>query len=505
MPTRQLPREPSLEHLRHQAKALRRAVQAGDPAALELVREFHPRLPGLDTDRPGRRPAVALAGAQLVIARQYGFDSWPKLRRHIEVIRRYTRSPHQAPVGGPVSTERARAAEFLRLACLTYGNDDGVRRQRARGLLAAHPQIATASIHTAAAIGDVAAAAALLADEPAQASAPGGPHDWEPLLYLTYSRLDSTAPGHSTLEVARLLLAHGADPNAGYLWEGTYVFTALTGALGEGEDAVNQPRHQFWLPLARLLLDAGADPNDSQGVYNRMFGASDDHLRLLLSYGLGRGTGGPWYSRLGSAVPSPAQLVQDQLLYAAEHNLIVRVRLLLAHGADPDGPGFWFTGAERRTAFQRAALAGNTEIADLLLAAGAAGATFDPAHELVSACLSGDRRRADEILAADPTIARQAITREAAAILRAAELHRPEAVTLLAELGFDVNAVRRISALHEAASTGDLAMATLLLSLGADPNLKDCSFESAPLGWAEHGRHQHVIDLLAPLTQTDRG
>jgi ankyrin repeat protein len=62
-----------------------------------------------------------------------------------------------------------------------------------------------------------------------------------------------------------------------------------------------------------------------------------------------------------------------------------------------------------------------------------------------------------------------------------------------------------ISALHEAASTGDLAMAELLLSLGADPNLKDCSFDSTPLGWAEHAHHQHIIDLLAPLTETDRG
>jgi hypothetical protein len=177
-----------------------------------------------------------------------------------EVVTRYARSPHRAPAGGPVTTECARAEEFLRLACLTYGGDNAVRRERAHELLAAHPDIATASIHTMAAVGDVTAAAALLADDPAQASTPGGPHDWEPLLYLAYSRLDRTAASHSTLEVARLLLASGADPNAGYLWEGTYAFTALTGALGEGEDAVNQPRHQFWLPLARLLLDAEADP-----------------------------------------------------------------------------------------------------------------------------------------------------------------------------------------------------------------------------------------------------
>ena len=500
MPIGELPRRPDLEHLRGQAKALRRRVLAGDSAAVALVREFHPRL--ADAGVPALT-AVTLADAQLVIARQHGFGSWPRLRRHVEVVTRYARSPHLAPAGGPLTTEAARATEFLRLACLTYGGDDAARREQARQLLAAHPQIAAASIHTMAAAGDIAAAAALLADDPAQAGAPGGPHGWEPLLYLAYSRLDSTAPGHSTLEVARLLLANGADPNAGYLWDGTYAFTALTGALGEGEDAVNQPRHQFWLPLARLLLDAGADPNDSQGLYNRMFAASDDHLRLLFSYGLGEGTGGPWYARLGSALPSPAQMLQDQLLWAAEHNLIARVTLLLGHDVDPDGLGFWFTGAERRTAYQRAVLGGNAEIAEMLLAAGARQTAFDPAHEFISACLSGDRRRVDALIAGDPAVVRQAIAAEPAAILRAAELGRPGAVRLLAELGFDVNAVRRISALHQAASTGDLAMAELLLALGADPGLKDRSFDSTPLGWAEHGNHRQIITLLTPVTAPD--
>ncbi len=76
---------------------------------------------------------------------------------------------------------------------------------------------------------------------------------------------------------------------------------------------------------------------------------------------------------------------------------------------------------------------------------------------------------------------------------------------LLAELGFDVNAVRRIFALHQAASTGDLVMATLLLSLGADPSLKDRSFDSTPLGWAEHGNHRQIITLLTPVTAPDPG
>ena len=497
MPTCELPPEPSLEHLRNQAKDLRRQVVAGDAVAVDLVRGLHPRLTEV-TDAGAL--TITLADAQLVIARQYEFESWPKLRRHIDVLARYSRSPHRESTGSPSTPEDARAEEFLRLACLTYGGDDAARRTRARELLAAHPQIASASIHTMAAVGDVAAAAALLADAPAQASTLGGPHEWEPLLYLAYSRLDSTAPGHSTLEVARLLLAHGADPNAGYLWEGTYAFTALTGVLGEGEDTVNQPRHQFWLPLARALLDAGADPNDSQGLYNRMFGASDDHLQLLFSYGLGRGAGGPWYSRFSSGLPSSRQMIEDQLLWAAERDLVARVRLLIDNGVDPDGLGFWFTGDHQRTAYQRAVLAGNTEVAALLFEAGAARVTFDPTQELVSARLRVDRRRVDELLAADATIVPRAIEAEPAAVLKAVELGRAKAVSLLCDLGFDVNAIRRITALHQAAATGDLAMVEHLLSLGADPNLRDREFDATPLGWADHGQHKHVVDRLTQIT-----
>ena len=76
---------------------------------------------------------------------------------------------------------------------------------------------------------------------------------------------------------------------------------------------------------------------------------------------------------------------------------------------EPDGLGFWFTGPERRTAHQRAVLAGNTDVADLLLAAGAQPATFDAVQQFVSACLSVDRHRIDELVAADPTVVHQAI------------------------------------------------------------------------------------------------
>jgi hypothetical protein len=68
------------------------------------------------------------------------------------------------------------------------------------------------------------------AADPAAARRDGGPFQWEPLLYLAYARHDPRIPADATLETARLLLAAGADPDAGYLWHGLpSPFTALTG------------------------------------------------------------------------------------------------------------------------------------------------------------------------------------------------------------------------------------------------------------------------------------
>ena len=78
MPTHRLPSDPSLEHLKSQARALQRRVRAGDEAALAVVREHHPRLTRLvagDVASVG----LKLADAQLAIARMYGHPSWPRL------------------------------------------------------------------------------------------------------------------------------------------------------------------------------------------------------------------------------------------------------------------------------------------------------------------------------------------------------------------------------------------------------------------------------------------
>jgi Ankyrin repeats (3 copies) len=496
VPPRGLPGNANLEQLKKGAKSFQRAVRAGDPGAAEVVNEFHPRLGSAAPGSP-ELAGFTRADAQLVVARSFCFPSWPKLKAHLELVEHYARSPHQQPTGGPIADETALADEFLRLACLNYGDDDPARWERARELLDANPWLARASIYMAATVGDVVAARELLAADPASAARQGGPQTWEPLLYLTYSRVPIAGPGRSAIEVARLLLEHGADPNAGYLWEGLVPpFTALTGVFGNGEGF--PPAHRDWLALARLLLQAGADPNDGQTLYNRGWDPDDRWLGLLLEFGLGTGDGGPWRRLLGDRQDSPREMLEDVLMAAAHHGFADRVRLLLARGVNPEGTGSRHPIYEGRAPAQEAALHGHTEVVSMLVDAGASGKR-DDVDTLVMRAMDGDRDAVDRILAADPGLRERAIERHRDQLVRAAERNSLEAVALLIELGFDVNAVNRTAPLHEAAMRGNMRIIRLLLEHGADPNVRDVGYKATPAGWAEHHGQREAQQYLAAL------
>jgi ankyrin repeat protein len=486
-----LPDEPSFEQLRNQAKDLRRAVFAGEPDALAEVAERFP-------DAPSPLP---LHAAQLVVARRYGFPSWTRLKRHVEIIERYSRFPDRTPAADPASL----ADEFLRLGSLGYADDDPQRWAEARRLLAEHPEITRDSVHAAAAAADTEALRRILAADPAAAGREGGPFRWPPLMYLAYARHDPQIDEDAVLSSTRLLLDAGANPNAGYLWHGRYPFTVLTGVFGEGElGPVRQPRHPHSLALARLLLEAGADPNDSQALYNRMFEPGNDHLELLFEFGLGTGDGGPWRGRLGDVVDTPAEMLRGDLVWAIAHGMTERVRLLVSHGVDVTSP---LEGGATTTSL--AATTGHADLVDYLVAHGAPPLGLDPADAFIAAVLAADRATLDQLRGDHPGLADQVRSARPALITWAAACGRPEPVEILAGLGFDVNAKGRTdmpsdqpwqTALHKAAEDGNLELAQTLLRLGADPDLRDHRFDSTPLGWARHFGQQPLIDLLEPLT-----
>jgi hypothetical protein len=354
MPTRPLPDDPSFEHLRKEAKRLRNAVLSGDAAARAQVEEFHPRASDALTD-------FSLADAQLVTARTYGFVSWAKLKRQLAAIADFTWNPPPVPADRPGSVDT-----FVRLACLDYGSWHRSNPARARRLLADDPQLAQHDIYSACAAGDATAVASFLDRDPGLVNRRGGIYRWEPLLYACYSRLERDRR-RSTLDVGRLLLTRGADPNTGFLWDGRYLFTALTGAFGRGEDWDNQLPHPEWHALATLLLEAGADPNDGQTLYNRHFRPDDAHLELLFAHGLGRSVDSPWAARLGDRIEPPSKLLVQELCWAAAHGFPHRVRLLVERGVDVNTP----SSRTGRTPFQEATREGHSDIAEFLLNHGA--------------------------------------------------------------------------------------------------------------------------------------
>jgi hypothetical protein len=85
MPNKSLPSAPNLEHLKYQAKDLLKALRGREPQALALVREFHPEfVRRTEPEIPAAR--FLLSDAQLIVAREYGFESWPTLKRRIESL-----------------------------------------------------------------------------------------------------------------------------------------------------------------------------------------------------------------------------------------------------------------------------------------------------------------------------------------------------------------------------------------------------------------------------------
>ncbi len=122
----ELPSQPNLDHLRHQARRLLRDAQAGDAGALERMRAFSTRL--------------TLAAAQLAVAREYGWRSWDALCHYVETlasIAERRESPptmdHEPSSGVPSGVWRGEGDVVLRGGKLAAAAAAAVGRSTARG------------------------------------------------------------------------------------------------------------------------------------------------------------------------------------------------------------------------------------------------------------------------------------------------------------------------------------------------------------------------------------
>ncbi len=143
--------------------------------------------------------------------------------------------------------------------------------------------------------------------------------------------------------------------------------------------------------------------------------------------------------------------------------------------------------------YEKAEAAGNREIAELLVTAGVEPRELDPVERFIGACMRGDRAEV-EALRTDELV-RQA-EHDYAPLARAAQFGRRDAVRLMLDVGFDINALADGTALmggpggtalHAAALDGNVELVRDLLAWGADPTILDLKFNSTARGWAEYG------------------
>jgi len=84
-----LPKAPNLEQLRKQAKDLLKAHRARDRSVCPTLRCLRPFAQASDEEILAAE--VSLTDAQHAVAKLYGFESWPKLKSHVELLERARR------------------------------------------------------------------------------------------------------------------------------------------------------------------------------------------------------------------------------------------------------------------------------------------------------------------------------------------------------------------------------------------------------------------------------
>ena len=429
-PRRSLADRPSLEQLRKQAKDLLRDARSGDELALA-------RIPTIVGNAPDER--IALADAQLAIAREYGFPSWPKLVHHVQTI----------TTGDPFARQ-----PLIRPVELTPGRDwklaDGTDV----------PTDDAFAMFVAAREGDVATVKRLVARAPLLATIE---YNYTPPIHF------AVREGHR--DVTEFLLDHGADP--AYR---SYPFneSLLTFAEDRGHEEVadllrRRLSRRFALASGTQAIIVAAERGDLAAVEAEL--ARD-----------------PALARLSNETGDTA------LHHAARNGHLPVARALLAAGANVDavrGDGYRpIHSALMPNWFFQMPLGAREQIAEMLLSHGAR-------YTIFIAALKGDGDFVRDALARDRSLANFEDTCHHR-VLSAAVRRQDVAMTRqLLEHGADPNlpeegAPRGLS-LWIAVNDRQHDIVRLLLAHGADPNAE---VESSGTPMSQAGRDAELTEVL---------
>ena len=319
---------------------------------------------------------------------------------------------------------------------------------RAEAILAAHPDVATQDIHTAAIRGDDAAVRAWLARDPRLAVERSGPLGWDALTHLCFSkylRLDR-ARSAGFVGAATALLDAGASAATGF-HDDTHqpepaFESALYGACGVAHHA----------ELTQLLVARGADPNDGEVAYHAPEGHDNSALQVLVESG--RLTAdtlavmlvrkADWHDREGIGYllahgADPGRVTGWG--YTALHQALRRdnarasIEAMLEHGADP---------AQRaprdgRSAVSIAVRRGRRDVI-ALFESRRSPLPLVGVERLIAACARGDTDDVRAIADREPALVRELVAEGATLLAEFAGTANADGVARLLDLGVDVNA-----------------------------------------------------------------
>ena len=356
--------------------------------------------------------------------------------------------------------------------------------ETAEAILAAHPEIASESIHVAAILGDDDAVRRLLGRDPRTATAAGPSRGWDPLTCLCFSKYLRLDPSRSEgfVRAAEALLDAGASATTGFhdtthQPEPTFE-SALYGAAGVAHHA----------GLTRLLLARGADPNDDEVPYHTPETYDNAALRVLVDSG--RITddnlatmllrkhdwhdrdGVQWLLERGADANRRTRFGRTSFEHAVLRDNAVEIfEVLLDHGAKPE------------SAIAPAARRGRGDLLELFERRGTAIVLHGVDH-LIAACARNDAAAVRAIRANEPDVVSGLIAQGGRLLSEFAGNGNTAGVTQLLELGVAVDArfaegdsywdvAADSAALHVAAWRAQHATVRLLIERGADVNARD--------------------------------
>ncbi|HZS61246.1 MAG TPA: ankyrin repeat domain-containing protein [Gemmatimonadaceae bacterium] len=451
---RELPAEPNLEHLRKQAK--------------NLLRDWRKQDPGT------RRQ---LADAQHEIAREYGFTTWTELKSRVESV--------------TIAADPARAL----LDAIRWGGDaDAVRR-----IVRASPTL-RANINgplAGGAFGQTALLEAVIRSNEAMvdvllevgADINQKSHWWAGGFHV----LDQASP-----EFAPYLIARGAKPEApaaarlGLIDELRAMIAKDPSVVHyHGPDGQTALHDASTIEIARLLLEHGADI-DALDI---------DHESTAAQYML---QDGPTRQYPNDRKHIARELVArgcrtDILMAAALGDLALVKRHLDANPEsirtrvddhwfpkkNPEAGGtiYIWTLGHHRTAHSVAKTFGHPDVYALLMERSPRELRFAIAAEV------GDEPAFRELLADQPDLVSTLSDADKQKLADAAENSNLDAVRLMLASGWPVDYMgqHRASALHWAAFHGNVDMVREILRYHPTIDLVDGTYGGTPLGWAGYG------------------